>query len=252
VFVIFLWSLTTGIAIVALYTSEWKSFHRRLLPWTGGVLVGVSLFWIVPDVAEVEGWSIASAGILAGLTFLVMIDRYVYTVCPLCALGTHAEATHSPTDSIPVPSLRAGWLVLVAGCIHNFFDGWLVAFPLADTHAVVSSALSFGFAFHKIPEAFALGLLAGVLSSTSARGLGVVLLVQASFALGIFSVLSTKVTDLSLVSACLVAAGATLLFFGLNALQAELRNRGVVPALKAGIFGVCGCGLAAVAFHFIH
>lgn len=79
-----LWGLTTGIAIFALYSSQWTPLHKRLLPWTGGVLIGVSLFWVVPDLAHDAGWPLALAGISAGIFVLVLIDRYVYPVCPLC------------------------------------------------------------------------------------------------------------------------------------------------------------------------
>src|SRR5205823_2052377 len=102
-----------------------------------------------------------------------------------------------------------GWPVLLAGCIHNFFDGWMVGLGNGDSSGTVSRALSWGFAAHKIPEALAIGLLASTLTSSPKRALAVVLLVQTVFASGSLAVLFAGRLDHRVMDAFIAVAGAT-------------------------------------------
>ena len=246
---VLLWVLTACISIVAFFSSHWAPFHKRLLSWTGGILVGLSLFWVLPGLAQTEGWFIALTGISAGVLGLVLFDRYVYPVCPFCALGVHDHAHGSSTAHMH--HHHVSWPLLVAGCVHNFFDGWMLELARADTAGPISNALSWGFAAHKIPESFAVGVLASAFTSKTSRGLGVILLVQSSFALGSIAVVFAHGLNPAVIDTCIAAAGATLLFFGLSALQTEWRVRGAGTALRVGTFGIGGCAIIAVALRFI-
>ncbi|HLH31539.1 MAG TPA: hypothetical protein VKY31_10070 [Terriglobia bacterium] len=247
-----LWALTTAIAISALYSSTWAPLHKRLLPWSGGVLVGLSLFWILPDLAENAGWLVSVIGTAAGVVFLLLFDHYVYPVCPFCALGVHQGHVHD--ESTPHihhhhRHSEVTWPLLVAGFVHNFFDGWML--ELAHAGGPVTNALSWGFGAHKILESFAIGLLAAAFTSKAARGLGVILLVQAAFAAGSIAILFVHGLNQGIIEICIGSAGATLMFFGLSALRAEWQSHGAFPAFRVGIFGIGGCGLLAFAMRLI-
>ena len=249
-----LWLLTTGIAVCTLYSSRWAPLHKRLLPWSGGVLVGLSAFWIVPDLALNEGWLVALTGIAAGVLLLLLFDEYVYPVCPFCAFGGHEGHyghEHQHDESSHTHHSPVGWPLLLAGCVHNFFDGWMLELSHAEGAGTLSPALSWGFAAHKILESFAIGLLASAFTSKPRRGLGVILLVQGAFAAGGFAVLHTRGLNEGIVDIFIGSAAATLMFFGLSALRVEWRIRGAVPAFRVGIFGIGGCGLLAFALRLI-
>jgi zinc transporter ZupT len=250
---LFLWALTTGIAVFALFSSTWAPLHKRLLPWTGGVLVGLSVFWILPDLAVNEGWIVSLAGISAGVLLLLLFDRYVYPVCPFCAFGGHeGHAGHLHDDSANhTHYFEVGWPLLIAGCVHNFFDGWMLELAHADGAGTLSSALSWGFAAHKILESFAIGLLASAFASRPSRGLGIIVLVQGAFAAGSIAVFYAGGLNEGIVDLCIGSAAATLMFFGLSALRAEWRLRGAFPAFRVGMFGIGGCGLLAFALRLI-
>ncbi|MGD0438355.1 MAG: hypothetical protein ABSB86_17995, partial [Bryobacteraceae bacterium] len=64
-----IYTLLIGLVILALVgaaagirLAEVPGFSRRLLPFSGGLLVGVALFWILPEIAAQEGWLSAAAG----------------------------------------------------------------------------------------------------------------------------------------------------------------------------------------------
>jgi zinc transporter ZupT len=249
-----LWVLTTGIAVFALFSSTWAPLHKRLMPWAGGVLVGLSAFWILPDLAVNAGWLISLVGISAGVLLLLAFDRYVYPVCPFCALGGHeghAGHFHDGLGSRHTHYFEVGWPLLIAGCVHNFFDGWMLELSHADGAGTLSNAVSWGFAVHKILEAFAIGLLASAFASTRSRALAIILLIQGAFAAGSVAVLYVGGLNQGIVDICIGSAAATLMFFGLSALRVEWRLRGAFPAFRVGMFGIGGCGLLAFALRLI-
>jgi len=119
---------TTVIAIASVFSAGHARLRERALPWIGGLLLGIGVFWILPEVAERRGRPISLAGMSAILCVLACIDRHVYPICPFCAAGVH----HPPAgaaSSTPRPMMAVGWPLLVVGCIHSFFDGWVIAFP---------------------------------------------------------------------------------------------------------------------------
>jgi zinc transporter ZupT len=223
--------LTTAIAILSALSGALPSLQRRLMPWTAGMLLGIGVFWILPEMAQARGW-FASVIAVSGIVLLLgLVDRYIYPICPFCATGMHGEHLHS---------VSLGWPLLVVGCLHSFFDGWIIGLP----HA---TALSWATAIHKIPESVAIGLLAARLTSSRKAALGIVALVQIAMALGAVLVglagsLNNVWADVSAMFAC-----SLLLLFGLLAAQQEWRVHGITSAATAVLPGLLGCGLFAFA-----
>src|SRR5215467_9038350 len=58
---------------------------RIFVPVSGAILLAVSLFSILPEMAGEAGW--LRAGVLygCGYALLFVIDRYVHPVCPSCS-----------------------------------------------------------------------------------------------------------------------------------------------------------------------
>src|SRR5262245_23459889 len=83
--------LTTAIASASALSATQASLQKRILPWSGGVLLGIALFWVLPNMAEEHGWPGSVSGVAAILLLLAAIDRYVYPLCPFCAAGVHAH-----------------------------------------------------------------------------------------------------------------------------------------------------------------
>jgi zinc transporter ZupT len=238
--------LTTAIAIVSVFSAGHAPLQRRLQPGTGGLLVGIGVFWIFPEMAEQRGWVLSLIGVSAILLVLALIDRYIYPICPFCAAGLHPDAAIGSVRS-GRHTIMVGWPLLAVSCIHSFFDGWTIAFSQVASLSAAPSTLSWGVIVHKLPESVAVGVLTARLVSRRTLALGIVVLIQAAMAVGgtlaVFaSNLDTCLADIYRMPAC-----AVLLLFGLLALQEELRFRGRVAAIRAAAPGLVGCGLAALA-----
>ena len=56
-----------------------------MVPFGGGVLIGVAVFWVLPEMSEFLGWPGAVAWVVGGFALLWTIDRFLYPVCPACS-----------------------------------------------------------------------------------------------------------------------------------------------------------------------
>jgi zinc transporter ZupT len=238
--------LTTAIAMLSVFSAGSARLQERVLPWVGGMLLGIGAFWILPEMAAQRGWPLSLIGVSAILLVLALIDRHIYPICPFCAAGAHPGAASDSIRSCR-HTIAPGWPLLAAGCIHSFFDGWTIAFSRAASSSGAYAALSWGAVVHKLPESVAIGILAARLTSSRALALGAVMLIQSAMATGgalaVFAGnLNERWADIYSMPAC-----ALLMLFGLLALQEEWRFHGGVAAIRAVAPGLVGCGLAALA-----
>ena len=243
-FLLAIFALTTTIAITSALWAGHTRLQQRVLAWAAGMLLGIGLFWILPEVAEDSGWFRTLAGVGGILLLLALIDRFVYPICPFCAAGMHSQGGATAACGRPV---RAGWPLLLFGCVHTFFDGWTIALSRAVGSMHSAPALSWGATTHKIPESVAVGLLASQLTSSRRNALTSVALIQIVMAAGgvlaIFvGCLDSRWTEMSAMPAC-----ALLLLFGFLTLEQERRANGRAIAMRAAAPGLLVCGLAALA-----
>jgi zinc transporter ZupT len=241
--------ITTGIAIVSTYSARHADLQRRAQSWIGGLLVGIVVFWILPEMAVEQGWAVAVFGVSASALCLAAIDRYVFPICPFCAAGMHNHGPAAHTGRGHHVS-AFGWPLLVAGCIHSFVDGWTIALSQVASVSHASLALSWGAFAHKVPESVAIGFLAARLTSSRRAATGVVLLVQTAMLGGSILSLATRGLDnkLNLLG---VPACACLLFLGLLALREESRLYGPLRAIRVASLALAFCGMAALALQFV-
>ena len=233
--------LTTAIAIVSVSWAGHIPMQRRVMPWIGGLLLGIGAFWILPEIAALWGWVISLIGVSVILIMLAWIDRYVYPLCPFCAASAQSDPTISP-ERPHRQAVALGWPLLAVGCIHSFFDGWTIASP-----SNAFAALSWAAIIHKLPESVAIGFLAARLASSRRMAIGTVAVIQTAMAAGGFlSVLAGNLDD-RWANIYSMPACALLLLLGLLALQEEQRFRGSVAAIRAAAPGLVGCGIAALA-----
>ncbi|HEY6988577.1 MAG TPA: hypothetical protein VH369_09350 [Bryobacteraceae bacterium] len=133
------WLLTVlawaGIA-AGIYLSDPRRLSSHLAAAGGGLLFGISLFWIVPEMSGASGIGAAVALALAACGMLALLDRFLL------------HTGHSPRHGVLGP-------LFVATAIHSFVDGWSVR-ALA-TQPLANVAVPLGLALHKVPEGLALG-----------------------------------------------------------------------------------------------
>jgi zinc transporter ZupT len=209
------WVLTllalAGIA-AGLFIGQAATLSDHLAAVAGGLLFGISLFWVIPEIAETSGWTLALLLALAACGMLFALDRW------LIHIG------HSPRQGVIGP-------LLAATAIHSFLDGWSVrAFsvqPVADI------AVPLGLALHKIPEGLALGWIARRSFSRLVSAASAAALVEAVTLLGAFIQPRANQSGVAVFGAwwnagVLAVIAGGFLFLGLHALLPARTRTGVV------------------------
>lgn len=228
--------LITIIAILGVAAGVWlesvRTFSRQMVPFGGGVLIGVALFWVLPEMAEFLRWPGAVASLGAGFALLWAIDRFFYPVCPACSHTHEHEGCETRLHGFAVP-------LLIAAGVHSALDGWTAAAAQSSTR--VGSAFLIGIAFHKLPEGVALGVIARASLPTRLAAIGWCALAEAMTLAGGGAewVLAPHLNVQSL-RALLALAGGGFLYLGGHAVHGELRRRGPAPAFVPALTGVAG------------
>lgn len=153
-----------GGAALGIWLTGMRRRARVVVPFSSGLLLGVALLDLLPDLAAQSGWLQAVLLFAAGYGALLLLSRFGYSVCPSCAHDHDHAACSMELHGFAAP------LVGAAG-LHAFLDGWGVVtvvragFPLA-----LRVAVPVAVALHKLPEGIALGgiLRAAVKRRTSA------------------------------------------------------------------------------------
>ena len=208
---------------------------RMLIPLSGGLLIGVTVFGLIPELVLDIGWLRGLALVVAGYVLLKTFDRFAFSVCPSCAHDHSHEGCAEPLHGFAGP-------LLAATTIHAFVDGWgLVAVQVGTHTPGAGTALAAALLLHKIPEGLALGTLlrASVDKAWTAFALctAVELSTVAGGAAGLW------LTPVNWISYPLAIAGGTFLFLGVHAVHGDWKRRGARPAFIPAIAGAAGAAL---------
>jgi zinc transporter ZupT len=230
-----LYLLLIGLALLTL-AGAWAGIHlaavpslsQRVLPFSGGLLVGVALFWILPEITVAYGWTKGCVGLVAGFGLMWMIDRYVHPVCPACSHTHDHSGCHETLHGFAAP-------LLIAAGVHNLFDGWSLATSETVGFEKLRFAFLAGIGFHKLPEGLALGALliaafgAPWKALLGAAGVQTMMVVGGALALIAGPHLSREWTAVLLA----LAAGA-FVYLGYHAIDSQYqRRRGAIPVVSA-------------------
>jgi zinc transporter ZupT len=211
------------------------ALSQRMVPFSGGMLIGVALIWMLPEMAEFFGWAWSIAWMAAGFGVLMAMDRFVHPVCPACS------DTHVHEDCAEELHGFAGPLV-IAAALHSAIDGWSLA--AAHSSSTFGRALVIGLAFHKIPEGIALGAIARASVRSRWAALGLCALAQMGTLVGggIEWVFAAQLNERNL-HALLAIAGGSFLYLGGHAVHGEVRRSGAGQTMWPAVTGVAGSGV---------
>jgi zinc transporter ZupT len=189
----------------------------------GGLLFGICLFWLMPEIAEISGWMLVLAVALASCLALLGIDRYLL------------HTGRSPRHGVIGP-------LLIATAIHSFLDGWSVR--AVAIQPLANLAVPIGLALHKVPEGLALGWITRKSMSSTKRA---ILASGAAELLTLAGAWAEPKADRSGVAmfgpwwtaVVLAIVGGSFLFLGFHTVVPERSKAGVVPVFL-GAFGLMG------------
>jgi len=195
---------------------------RVFVPVSGAILLAVSLFSILPEIAGEEGWLRAGMWYAVGYGVLFVIDRYVHPVCPSCS-HTH---DHGHCE-VELHGFTAP--LILATSIHAFIDGWGMMVAQTAAGGTVRTSIPIAVLLHKVPEGLALGVMlhASLKSRWSAAAWGSVAeMVTAVGALVAVWVLPGA--GVAWTRDLLAVAGGAFLYLGFHAVHGALMGRQTV------------------------
>lgn len=204
---------------------------RVLIPLSAGLLLGVAVFGLLPELAQDLSWSVSLIVFAVGFLVLTGVDRLGVAICPDCA---HDHDHHD----CAAPLHGFAWPLLLAASMHALFDGWAIAASGDHAPAGVGVALPLALILHKLPEGLSLGIILN--QSLRSRTQAVVLALAAESLTLVGGWISASLAP-KLGSAWtgypLALAGGFFLFLAFHALRAEW-NRSRRLALVTGFGGL--------------
>ncbi len=227
--------LSTAIGIAGAVWGVWSvaAAPRRIVPFSGGLLMGIAAFGVLPELAGEYGWLGGIAGLGAGILLLWTVGRYIYPVCPSCSHTHDHEHCATALHGFALP-------LVAAASIHAFLDGLGIAAAQQEHSHGLAATVVAGVVLHKVPEGIALGIMLRAAVGSKLNALGWCVVAEGATFLG--AALESVVTGafgVHWVSYALALAGGSFLYLGFHAVHGEWRRRGV-PAFMPALTGAAG------------
>lgn len=203
-------------ACTGAYLPAARGRTRLLVPVSGAILLAVSLFSILPEMAEEMSWLRAVAMYGCGYAVLYLIDRYVHPVCPSCSHDHNHDHCETELHGFSAP-------LVIATAIHAFVDGCGMTIAQQAGDGYMRTTIPVAVLLHKIPEGLALGVMlqAALRSKGAAARWGIAAeMATAAGALVAIAVLPGFTPAWS--RDLLAVAGGTFLYLGFHAVHGAL------------------------------
>ncbi len=231
VLLILLTAVAVGGAGAGVWMTTVPTLSRKVVPFSGGLLIGISLCWVMPELTEQMGWLRGIAWLAAGFGLLWAIDRYVHPLCPTCSHTHDHNACPTRLHGFAAP-------LVIAFAMHAFLDGWAIGVSADDPRLGLPFAL--GLAVHKIPEGLALGVILRAALNSRLAAVGWAAAAQAAtVAGGTVEAVVAQHLGQHWMSPLLAVAGGSFLYLGAHAVHGEWRRRGG-PAFAPALTGAAG------------
>jgi zinc transporter ZupT len=213
---------------------------RKVVPFSGGLLMGIALFGVLPELALEHSWAGGLALLGLGVVLLWAFGRYVYPVCPSCSHTHHHELCSTALHGFATP-------LVVAASLHSFLDGLGIAASQREPAEGLGMAVVLAVILHKIPEGIALGIMLRAALPSWTSALAWCVAAESATVLG--ALLESMVTP-GLVSYALALAGGSFLYLGFHAVHGEWRRRGA-PAFMPALTGAAGAAALQQGLHVL-
>jgi len=208
-----------------------------MIPFTAGILIGVALFGLLPELADDLGWveTLLLSG--AGYGLLVLLEHFGYSVCPACSHNHNHDSCSTELHGFAAP-------LVAAAALHSFLDGWSVATAQSVARVGLRIAVPVAIALHKAPEGVALGgILRAAVKSRGAALACATLAEGATLAGGVLGLWLAPHLGTVWISYPLAAAAGWLCYLGYHAVDGEWEKYGARPTLIAAALGMAGAAL---------
>ena len=239
----------TAIAVCGAGLGLWMTGARErarlAVPFSAGVLLGVALFGLVPEMAGELGWAATALLFGAGYGVLFAINRYAYPVCPSCSHDHNHNVCATVLHGFATP-------LIAATALHAFLDGWSITTVQAVAPLGIRVTVPLAVALHKGPEGVALGaILWASMQSRPAALAWSVAAESCTVAGGAVGLALAPRLGTGWVLYPLAVAGGCFVFLGCHAVHEEWKRRGPVPAFMPAITGAAGAAALERLYTFL-
>lgn len=222
--------LALGGAVAGLWLTAARRRARILIPFSGGVLLGVSAFGLLPELIADVGWYGGLVLFAAGYLLLLLTNRFVYPVCPSCSREHEHDLCQTTLHGFAGP-------LVIASALHSFLDGWAIAAASSSVNVALPAAIM----LHKVPEGIALGSILSASVRSRNTALAAALVAETTTIGGAAAAQAAAAHfGTSWIAFFLAFAGGSFAYLGLHAVHAEWKQRGAVPAFVPALTGVAG------------
>jgi zinc transporter ZupT len=223
-------------AALGLWLTSLRRRARVVIPLSAGLLLGVALFGLVPELTGELGW-IALPLFGAGYLSLLVVDRYVHPVCPTCAHDHDHNACASELHGFAGP-------LIAAMALHSFLDGWSIATVQLAADPGLRVAVPLAITLHKLPEGIALGgILRAALKPRHTAFAWCVLAEGSTLAGGALGIALAPGLGTRWITYPLGITAGWLVYLGYHAIHEEWKRRGPGPAFASAAAGMAGAAL---------
>ncbi len=226
-----------GGAALGIWLTGMRERARAVVPFSAGVLLGVAIFGLLPELATEIGWPVSLALFAAGYGALLLVNRFVYHVCPTCAHDHDHNACATELHGFAGP-------LIIAAAVHSFLDGWSIATVQLTVPLGLRVAVPLAVALHKIPEGIALGaILRASVKSRSIAFTWAALAEGATLVGGALGLAMGPHLGSEWITYPLGIAAGWLFYLGYHAVHEEVRRRGAQSAFAWSLSGVAGAAV---------
>jgi zinc transporter ZupT len=206
-------------AVFGAWLTSVPDISRRIVPFSGVVLILLSLFWVLPELISTFGWASGLGLMTGGFALLLVIDRYVYSVCPVCSHTHDHDLCSNSLHGFETP-------LIMAAMLHGLFDGWALMAGQNGGAGALGSAISMGVAIHKLPEGLAMGVILRAAMKSRSRAVIWAVLTQSVLLVGAaMEAAMSAYLGKWWVSVLLALGGGTFLYLGFHAVHGEWKQR---------------------------
>jgi len=234
-------ALATLIGVASAALGLWLTGLRRraraVVPLSAGVLLGVALFGLMPELAGELGWMVGLPLFTTGYLLLFLTDRLIYPVCPTCSHDHDHQACATELHGFAGP-------LIAAMALHSFLDGWsIVAVQLAAPLGL-RVAVPLAIALHKVPEGIALGGILRAALKTRGPALAWCAVAEGStLAGGVLGLVLAPRLGTHWITYPLGITAGWLVYLGYHAIHEEWKRGGARPAFVSALAGMAGAAV---------
>ncbi|HUB34510.1 MAG TPA: hypothetical protein VMA31_15840 [Bryobacteraceae bacterium] len=224
-------------AAAGLWLGEARKRARVIVPLSAGVLLGVAVFGLVPELASESGWGATLMLFAAGYGLLLAMDRWVYAVCPTCSHDHDHSACKTELHGFAGP-------LVGAMALHSFLDGWGIATVQLAAPVGLRVAVPVAVALHKAPEGMALaGILLASLRSRHAAMAWCLLAEATTMVGGVLGLAAGPHLGTQWVAYPLGITAGWLSYLGYHAIHEDWKRRGAGAAFVSALTGLAGAAM---------